>query len=261
MNAMGRIITIVSAVSFLSIQAEITPYKTDSDTLQLWHLDQTGKTYVNAVTGGIDLFNWGQKGTDVSSFPGFSNAFLSNPGKKSNLQTAPDIKWKPGGSLRGVTGAFTWEMMIRPDLPIAKGVPQRLIQCAGDMHLSLTYSAESGYVWLTYWDVRLDKNIFSIRLENKAGHAYEAGQWFHVAITWDGAGSGKVYWTKLNDKYTGTANMIGTFSEIGIDRYQSSRLAWSGVFNNGGISFEGAIDEIRISGVARDASGFLSVSH
>ena len=251
------LLSVFAALSISAYADPVIPYAVDSSTLQLWHLNETSGTYYNAVSGGMSMFNWGQRGTyGETSFTGLGNAWGGVPATNSNLQVT-NVNWAAGGNMRGSDGAFTWEMVIRPDLAISSGVAQRLIQNT-DMHLSLTYNVSQGYVFLTYWDVRLSANPFQIRLDSLGANAYEDGEWFHLAITYDGAGDGKVYWTAL-DTYTGTANQIGTFTNTGMDLYTSTTIGFGGVANVGGTSFHGAIDEIRISDVVRGPNDFLQV--
>ena len=255
-NLIAVLLAGCSVLSFAQT-TPIQPHIADADTLQLWHLDETSGNYSNSISGGMTLFNWGQRGNyGEPAFTGFGNAWGAVPATNSNLQVT-NVNWAVGGNMRGATGAFTWEMLIRPDLAASSGVAQRLIQSQNDMHLSLTYNAAQGYVYLTYWDVILNANPFQIRLDTLGANAYTAGKWFHVAVTYDGTGSGSVYWTAL-DNYTGTANQIGTFSTIGINSYTSSSIAFGGAINSGGTGFDGAIDEIRISNTVRNSNDFLT---
>ncbi len=83
-------------------------------------------------------------------------------------------------------------------------------------------------------------------------HAFVAGEWYHAAATYDGSDV-KVYWTRLNPDVT-AANQIAAISGV-ISNGHGAVVAPLVIGNdNRGASgelFNGRIDEIRISKVAR----------
>jgi hypothetical protein len=101
--------------------------------------------------------------------------------------------------------------------------------------------------------------LFNERLDTGLGiNTYAANDWFHLGVTYDGTSAGKVYWTKLDAGYTGTANELASFSMsdmVPADNF----LGIGGTPNLGGSVFNGAIDEIRISDIARASDDFVAI--
>jgi hypothetical protein len=82
-----------------------------------------------------------------------------------------------------------------------------------------------------------------------------ANQWFHVALTYDGAGTINIYWTKLDNARTG-ATLLQSFTGIpGLVESGSAVLTIGNENRNtSGEGLAGYIDEVRISNVARSAT-------
>ncbi len=86
-------------------------------------------------------------------------------------------------------------------------------------------------------------------------HAFVSGNWYHVAITYDGT-TATLYWTRLDPAF-GAANVLGTAPlTLGIT---SGAVVGPFVIGNenraaAGETFFGRIDEVRVSSVARAAN-------
>ena len=116
--------------------------------------------------------------------------------------------------MMGADGAFTWEMVLRPDEAFDSGTGTQLLMLpsSNQMQLKLLYAA-TGYLYLDMWDGVNSATLFTERLDAGLGvNTYATNEWFHLAVTYDGTSTGKVYWTKLGDDDTGTANELGSFS-------------------------------------------------
>jgi hypothetical protein len=246
---------------------EIAPHTADSDTLHLWHLDETSGALTDSAAS-LSLYNWGQHGTcGVDSYNGLNKAYESSTTTNSVLQTNGDIDWNT--EMMGADGAFTWEMVIRPDAAAdfnnggSGNVFQMLLDhkktgiSTDQMQLKLIYTA-SGTLFLSLFDSD-EGTLFSLRVDgtNLGDNQYAAGEWFHLAVTHDGNGNGKAYWTKLGDTYTGSASELTAFSTSNDLNYTEGTLAIGGAGHLTGSVFDGAIDEVRISSIARGADNFL----
>jgi hypothetical protein len=253
--------TLIAALAALTAQGAVVPYTVDGNTLQLWHLDDpSGQATANSA-GSLAIYNWGDVGTlGGASLAGLSTAYQSSTTANSDMQSSGNISWG-AGSMMGTDGAFTWDMALRPDEAANSGAgTQMLMQHGGNqMQLKLNYDG-SGDVHLTMWDGVNSATLFYQQLDTATlgGNEYAANEWFHLGVTYDGTSAGKVYWTKLGAGYTGTANELASFSMsdmVPADNY----LGIGGIANLGGSVFNGAIDEIRISDIARDSNEFLAI--
>ena len=94
-----------------------------------------------------------------------------------------------------------------------------------------------------------------VNIPTTGDDAFVANQWFHVALTYDGAGTIKVYWTKLDNART-NANLLATFT--GVPTFVETGLAVLTIGNENrntsGEGLMGLIDEVRISNLARSSS-------
>lgn len=238
----------------------VESYTADADTLHLWHLNETSGALADSAAS-LSLYNWGNKGTlGVASYPGLTNGYLSSTTENSCIQTLAAINMN--ANLMGTDGAFSWEMTIRPDeaADSAAGDQMLMHRNGGTLQLKINYGVD-GFARLTLYDSAAG-TVFNQRIDDPSlgVHEYAAGEWFHVAVTYDGSSAGSVYWTRIGDSYAGTANELITFT-LGSDlSYPTDQvLAFAGKANNGGNNFNGIMDEIRISATARGASAFLGL--
>jgi hypothetical protein len=252
-------VTLVAGLAALTAQGAVVPYSSDANTLHLYHADDATTPLADSA-GSLPLYDWGSRGTfGVDSVAGLSKAYESSTTLNSDLQSIGDIGWT--NELMGTDGAFTWDMALRPDEAANSGAGiQMLMQnSSNQMQLKLNYAA-SGDLFLTMWDGVNSATLFYLQLDTATlgGNEYAANEWFHLGVTYDGTSAGKVYWTKLDAGYTGTANELASFSMsdmVPADNY----LGIGGIANLGGSVFNGAIDEIRISDIARDSNEFMAI--
>lgn len=235
------------------------PYAADSGTLHLWHLEET-ENPLRDDAGALDLFNWGGNGTlRADSFSGLNGAYESSTATNSVIQSNGSVSWT--NELMGADGAFTWEMVLRPDEPADSGSGFRmLMQHAGNqMHLKLHYAA-GGTINLSLYNNAQGTLVYE-RLDDPAlgEDQYETNVWFHLAVAYDGSGTGTVYWTRLNEGEVRPARELLSFSMSDF-ALTDAVLAFGGNANLNGNVFRGALDEIRISRSARRADEFLTFS-
>ena len=236
----------------------VQPYTTDAHTLHLWHLDGVSNALSDSA-GSVGLYNWGTKGTfAVNSVGNLNKAYQSTSGiTNSDLQANGNISWN--STMMGATGAFTWEMVLRPDTAATANTGnQMLLAGASQIQLKLNYAASGLFLALynntqgTLLNTRLDAPM------TLGANSYATNEWFHLAVAYDGTSQAKVYWTAIGTNYTGTANLLATVNMADLSLTDTT-LSFGGVANNAGSTFKGAIDEIRISDIARNSSEFLAI--
>jgi hypothetical protein len=108
--------------------------------------------------------------------------------------------------------------------------------------------------------------VFTIGLPNNHSFTTTAGlvptltttDWYHFAMTFDGNNAGgsplKFYWTKV-DPNAPQANLVQTFSSNSTTAYNV--LVDFQIGQWGGLNFDGQVDEVRISNVARSSRQML----
>jgi len=102
----------------------------------------------------------------------------------------------------------------------------------------------------------IDPNM-AAEIPTEGIHAFQSDRWYHVAVTFDGVSEGKLYWTEM---FSGAnqANEIGTFTmEPILGDLESSTVLATGDPAGGTTILIGLIDEVRISGIAREADDFF----
>lgn len=178
------------------------------------------------------------------------------------------------------THAFTMEAIVKIgfDPTAAWSQPQEIIAGEGDAGDSSDRS----------WQFRIEANTapsttpWKVRFQKISGFggvggstsnynldanipSIEQGKWYHVAVTYNGdlgdAASLKLYWTELDPANT-AANLIGSGNMNGWLRQQDTDFALGNEmrdFNGNTEPFNGLIDEVRISDIARGAGDFIFV--
>jgi hypothetical protein len=100
----------------------------------------------------------------------------------------------------------------------------------------------------------------SARIPNSGEHAFTPGEWFHVAVSYDGkagqAENTKLYWTRF-DSTAIEANQIGT-GKLAVNVPDSNSHLHVGTTARHPFRFEtGLIDEVRVSAIVRGPTDFL----
>jgi hypothetical protein len=270
----------------LPVQAALGPYAVDADTVQLFHFDEAagGSTAGNAVAegrpaiafDGASLLDHATQPQPVSNAilgaAGFSSAF----GKAANVSAAHlgiglDANGSGGfqagtstgcpdavahSSFTGIGGAFTIEALVK--LPAITG-SQREIACT-DSALSAR-----GFQFRVTTSGQLEFNFIATAgaaataaIPTTGTHAFHAANWYHVAVTHDGATT-RLYWTSM-DASVSAAHLIGSSSTETVTGSVTGPLVIGNEARITGNSTEGLlglIDEVRISKVARGADEFL----
>ena len=292
----SRIATLLS-LSACAANADITgPYSADANTIHLFHFDEAVNSTIaaNAVIAGLNAIAFdGNPAANnainpqptnstilgASAFAGFGNsANISavdlglglDANNSGGFQMGLDAAASPDAilhsSLAGADGSFTMEAMI--NLPTGLGTGSYEIFCTDN---SLTNTAR-GFQFrlngtapqsLEFNFIGTNTTTTKVSLPTTGDHALAAGQWFHVALAYDGpTHTSRFYWTKV-DPATNAANLIGTSTvettsgtiSAPLVIGNEARSSGSGLHSTEGI--RGLMDEVRISRIARSASDFI----
>lgn len=279
-------VLLASPISFA--QEAPRPNRTDDRTLHLWHLDEATPPFADAArepTPMAGLLNGALAGQ--AALPGFGSAvsFRANKGGTPGSSDLRGAILSAGASLgnntsdnvpssfryAGEDGAFTFELLVRPDVvpQDAEVIALGLISMDGDgsdriFNFRIEKQGFLAFITLPHCGAS-GGGLASIPTSGL--HAYKPGEWFHVAVTYDGnagvTNNLKLYWTRIGAEAT-QANLIGrgTLSNdlnghTGDFAIGNEARSFPG--NAEGEPFPGLIDEVRISSVARDPSDYLFV--
>ncbi len=255
-------LTLIAAAALLTAAmpagaAIVGPYTADTNTVHLWHLDQTSGDYADSATGGDDLENVSGVTRNATAFTGFGNAaqlpadsaYVSNSGSTS------------GTGYQGADGAFTIEALVNLS-SISVGDEQYIFgrRIGAPPSSGYEFRIVGGNLQLLIFTSGSDPTI-SAAIPTTGDHAFEAGEWFHVAATYNGdagaADSVGLYWTRLDEQFI-EANLIGT--GVGGDAGTGSTTTFLGNRStSAGEGLLGSMDEVRVSDVARGANEMMFV--
>ncbi len=268
----------------------LQPYTVDSDTLHLWHLDEVQAAAADAVGGGLPLANLaGGALMWPPSLPAFAtgldpsvNRGTANGGALAGLPLVDGVDDDTPLTYAGASGAFTFEAIVKV------GFDPLLVQPAGDASAPMQIVSGEGdiaanRVWqfriyprgagnagaaptLEFVNIHAEVGVQTLTAPLPVGadpNAIVQGSWYHVAVAYNGAEATadnfKLYWTLLDPSRTAANPVLsGQMTEDLITASPDFVVGNEGRAtggNNG--NFVGVIDEVRISSVARTASGFL----
>jgi hypothetical protein len=293
----GNLIVLLSvAVLTPTAGAALTgPYTADSDTVFLFHLDEStsATSSANALGGNMAIaVNGTSTATNpfptdatilgATGFTGFNNAANistarlglgydadGSGGFSPDTSTAtPDMVAM--SSLLGANGAFTLEAMVNFADPLS-GVTNRTListdsNSFGSAVANRGFAFRINNVGELLFRMLSNMPVGNVRfaIPTTGTHAYAQNTWFHAAYVYDGEGTAKLYWTKVDASVT-QANLLQTFTvDSNGDPIVDPTGTISGplVLGNEGRStmdegVRGLMDEIRISSVARGPSDFI----
>ncbi len=272
------------------------PYAVDANTLHLWDLDGIAVPVVDRVYGSSNLSLPALAGGATlsnPSFSGFGSALTTNFGFNTLTGAYLAAKTAAAGAadtvntkLAGTDGAFTYEAMVRLDFdPLATttGLPRMQIISAeddGGLDTNRAFQFALSPVG-TLGNTDTTPRVVFINIDTDALTAGQQaqtmefpvpatgenvpvqGQWYHVAVAYDGveatAENLKFYWTRL-DSSSSAANLIGSAQMNGdLPVAPSDFCIGNETRDTGGQSgaFQGLIDQVRVSDIARPASAFM----
>lgn len=266
--------------------AEPVPYEPDEATLHLWHLDEAAPPFADAAAAGLSLHGLlndaraGIRSADgfghclsfhhhIGGSPGLSDlrGAILIPGHR--LDSGPDDNAPSRLRYRGEDGAFTFEALVRPEkLPEeAELVALTILSMDGDSSdriFNFRIERQGFLAFTPLVDSGARGGAIAL-LPGSGPHAIRTGEWFHVAVTYDGRDGVpdnlQLYWTRLGSG-SDRAHPIGGGSlsadlngRIGDLAIGNEARGFDG--NAEAEPFPGLIDEVRISSIARPADGFL----
>jgi hypothetical protein len=272
------------------------PFGYDSETLHLWHLDDTSTPAADVVTGSNNLPLQGLVGVAALSGTAISElatsltcnagatitGFLLAAPAADVDTTAEDV---PFSFADPNTGAFTFEAVIKfnssynpTTVPGGRGggtVPtMQILSMDGngttDRIFQFRYVGISGNPGnptpptLQFLNLINDGAVpgYTANVPITGNNAVNNTNWFHVAVTYNGqantAGNLQFYWTKLVASNT-NAILLSSTTMANDLQANAGGFTVGGRSRSGGTTdgFEGNIDEVRISGTARAATDML----
>jgi hypothetical protein len=266
----------------------LVPYATDANTLHLWDLDGSAAPVADRVYGPSNLPMEGLgNGATLSntSFSGFGGALNTNLGYNTNTGAYLAAKPAAVGAADTVLspwaatdGAFTFEALVRLDfdpLAVLTGNPPRMQIMAGDedfapgeasriFQFAIAPPGSQGNTGTTprisFINIGQGQTL-EAQLPDTGTHAPVQGQWFHVAVSYDGieatAGNLKFYWTRLDSGAT-SANLAGSAQMSADLRATPTDFAIGNETRDQQTgAFQGLIDQVRVSSIARASTGFI----
>ena len=275
----------------LPVLAAPTPYTADANTVFLFHFDEPagGSVATNSagLTSGTNLISFGGNpyagdSTDQptlstllgsTSYAGFGNCADLGAGGTNGFGLDVDqdggftiddgaplsTDRLPTHMFFGAGNAFTLEALV--NVSAITGINQEILSTDNG-----SVNTDRGFQFRINSSGQLEFNFIGVTtsgvtaaIPTSGVHAFVAGQWFHVAVSYDGANA-YLYWTSLANG-TSNANLIGGPLAEGVDIADDMLL----VIGNEGRAVTttgstegvvGLIDEVRISNVARAATNF-----
>ncbi|HOQ03776.1 MAG TPA: immunoglobulin domain-containing protein [Anaerohalosphaeraceae bacterium] len=262
-------LTAVVCLCSLAVQAvDIGPYPLDADTLHLWRFDvvKDGVIHDLVRTSPIDMafYNnaalaasnagYGNAANTYDNAAGNNGPFVGRVGDYNQTILISD--------LTGPNGEFTFEALVRPDVPAGslKG-HMEILSCETDAG-----ATDRGF------QLRIQNTGTTLRFQTLSGSTtafdapitYTPGQWYHVAVTYSGtpnvSGNLKLYWTPIASA-TSAVQVGGPFTMTAdLDANDATKLCIGNELRSFSLAdenFDGLVDEVRISRIARQPDQML----
>ena len=260
------------------------PYTPDANTLFLLHFDEaaggSATTNVGSKGGSFISVNFSSAAsvsavtTMLGGAPYSTNSPATINFNHSETNTTTGYLWgydfNRDGTFQADNNAVTADFLGMTNLGIGVGGQSpftleaiiRPTSTAGNQEIICTDSSQAnrGFQFRISAGTLQFQFIFGAQslaptIPTTGPHAFVAGNWYHVAFTYDGT-KGTVYWTKL-DPSVGAANVL-TSGPLTLGTADGAVIGTLGIGNRGRPSgsetFLGNIDEVRISNVARAAN-------
>ena len=239
------------------------PYKTDTNTLHLWHMDEADPWPVQpapGVTGSFSLTPTNGAVMGITSYTGFGTAGDASAAVTNGFQGSSI----PVSSVTGVEGAFTFEAIIRvanvSDIQQIVAMDNSGADTARPFQFRIDGDTGNGAPAtgaLRFINIAGPSGIQGViaPLPTAGDHGFVPDQWFQVAVTYNGSENTpdnmKFYWTRVDARpfqaneilsATMTNDLSGSSTILGVGN------EYRGIPDN---NIEGQIDEVRISDIAR----------
>jgi hypothetical protein len=156
----------------------------------------------------------------------------------------------------GTAGEFTLEALIR--LPSLTGANREIICMDSSASPRPFQFRVTSTGQIEFNNIGTSGANPKVTIPTTGADAFVADQWFHVALTYDGAGTINVYWTRLDNARTG-ATLLQSFTDIPALVETGSAVLTVGNENRStsGEGLTGFIDEVRISRIARGPTDMI----
>lgn len=278
------LITMLATAAFQGQADLVGPYTADANTLFLLHFDEAagGTVTANAGSKGGNFYTCNLSAASatppvVTTMLGAAG-FVSGLTNFNNCLTNPTTGYLAGydfnnnGAYQGEGTAPAADALAMTNLNLGNGgqtpfTIEALIQpttLAANQEIICTDSGAGNRAFqfritspgnLTFAFITAGGSA-SVAIPTTGPDAFVAGSWYHVAVVYNGT-SAQLYWTKL-DPANGAAHALGAATVMALGATQG---AFTGPLiigneNRGaaGEQFQGSIDEVRISSVARAAN-------
>jgi autotransporter-associated beta strand protein len=287
LSSAGLRVSLVSALALLTPPARadlVGPYTPDANTLFLLHFDEAagGTVTANAGSKGGNFYTCNLSAASatppvvttmlgaagyVNGLTNFNNC-LTNPttgylagydfnnnGAYQGEGTPPAADALAMTNLNlgnGGQSAFTIEALIQPTTLLAN----QEIVCTDSGSGNRAFQFRITSTGSLQFQFISSGGAASATIPTTGPDAFVAGTWYHVAVVYNGT-SAQLYWTKL-DPANGAAHALGSATTIALGATQGAFTGplTIGNENRGGAGeqFQGSIDEVRISNIARAAN-------
>lgn len=276
---------LAGAIDLMAAPEVPAPYVPDAHTLHLWHLDELGppfKDSAQAVMPLLGLLNGAR--ANQASMPGFGRSVSfhhdvgGSPGtqdlKGAILLAAPELGWGAADNvpdsfqISGPDGAFTIEALVKLDImpSEAKVIALGIVSMEGDaaervFNFRIEKEGFLSFIPLSHLGV-VGGALATI--PTAGPDAINTRDWFHAAVTYDGregaSNNLKLYWTRMRSgllaaNRIGQGCLVGDLKPVGGD-FAIGNEARGFTGNHEAEPFPGKIDEVRISGLARDPTDY-----
>ena len=257
-----------------------TPYAVDGDTLLLFHFDEPNPEDFPAsvLNDAIDAVSADPVNLDVRNgatfgAPAYSAAFGTAMRVNGNGNDAAGAYADPGLAFArfadAATGAFTYEALVRPDFdPAGLNDHMQILSMEGDggdrpFQWKFLERTNAAPLQLQFINISGGLQFLEAAVPTTGPHAIVAGKWYHAAVTYTGdpaqTNNFTFYWTAL-DSGVETANAILATNMTADIAGAAGDFVVGNEDRVGGGNTDallGAIDEVRVSNVARPANRFL----
>jgi hypothetical protein len=256
---------LICLVAGLSNPAYPVPYRPDDHTVHLYHFDGNGQDSV--ANGSIELILGGGATASDSKLPGMGQALYTYEGTAATGAVLPNAGAAAAAAisaLLGTNGSFTIEALVCPAFGFGS-IPNNMQIVSGESDGSRgwQFRVETGGN-LVFIKLTGTQQTITVPLPKDGPHAYAANKWYHVAVTYNGQpntdGNMKFYWTSLDAGVAaavelGSANLSASLDATATPNFVVGNEGRD--FNGRTENWEGWIDEVRISDVARSPAEMI----
>jgi len=265
----------------------VGPYTLDANTLFLFHFDEDASSSAAANAGSVGGYIYSVSEASATTTPsvvsemlgaiGYSDASvnfgncMTNPatgyvfgfdgngdgayqGDTASTRSTDAIKMSVLNIGNGGQSPFTLEALIQPSAITGSQEIISTDSSAATASRGFQFVVSSSTLKFQFIGGSSSRAL-SGAIPTTGSDAFEAGAWYHVAVTYDGT-TLKLYWTRL-DPTVGAAHLLnsGVMTLGTNDGLVTGPLTIANENRNtSGERFLGSIDEVRISSVARAAN-------